>query len=347
LNLSDLPTNHAELAAVAAAVGTSVFAMLLRRNRTRGREAAKGPAAESLPPASIPPPVEMPRIVFDDTDGDEADYEADSPSSVPPKVCYEEDAAVDEPTAVAPLIGLYAAAKSHTGLARKRNEDRVLSLSKHGVFAVADGMGGVHGGEIASSLAVEALESTFERGAFNPVAIEHLPRRAKEVLSAIDTANRAVFERARAQRELKGMGTTLSVARFSPRKQRLYIGHVGDSRVYRVRDGRLQRLTDDHTMAELGVGSAESTNLSRAVGLWAHVPADIVLTKVLVGDVYLLCSDGLTKMVDDRRIEKILDGAISPDEAADALVAAANRGGGVDNVSVVVVRVGPAAVAHA
>lgn len=291
----------------------------------------------------------MPRIVFDESD-DEVDDErmsASGSSSAAPKIYYEEDAAIDEPTGARPLIVLTATAHSDVGQRRKKNEDRVLMLEGQGLFAVADGMGGASGGEVASTLAVETLRTAFEDKAFEGDSPPELPRRAGELMRAIAMANSAVIEHARTAKELKGMGTTLTVARFAPRKQRLYIGHVGDSRLYRWRRGQLAQMTSDHTMAELGIAGDESKNLSRALGIWPRVPVDLVMAKPLAGDIYLLCSDGLTKMVDEDRVAKLIAGGSSINESARALVEAANRGGGADNISVVIVRVDAAGTRNA
>lgn len=332
-----------------AAVGAwGVIITLALVFRARRRRLRAAPAASShvrastiAPPPETAPPV--PRIVYDDSEGEVDDEHTDvSPAAsqtTAPKIFYEEDAYFDEPTGARPLIMLTATAQSHVGQKRKRNEDSVLVLEGHGLFAVADGMGGVTGGDVASSLAVDTLRSAFEKKAFVGDAPPELPRRAAELVRAIAMANNAVIERARAARELKGMGTTLTAARFAARKQRLYIGHVGDSRLYRWRRGRLAQLTSDHTMAELGIGGDESKNLSRALGIWPRVPVDLVMAKPLAGDIYLICSDGLTKMIDEDRLARMIAGASSIDESARALVDAANISGGTDNISVVLVRV--------
>jgi protein phosphatase len=151
-------------------------------------------------------------------------------------------------------------------------------------------------------------------------------------------ANETIFHTARCYPRLAGMGTTVCAARFSPNKQRLYVAHVGDSRIYRVRKGAMRQMTADHTMADLGVSGNGGTLLSRAVGVWPKVQIDVVLGKPLPGDVYLLCSDGLTKMVTDGQIARMLQQE-SPKAAAAQLIEAANAGGGEDNVTVIVVRV--------
>lgn len=340
----------------AALLSLVVFAAVLRRAQQKKdagasrSSSAVTPAGDVVsttvtPPASLQPPV--PRIVYDEVDDEEAtNIGAPAAGAAPPVIKYEEDAAVDEPTGARPLIVLSASARTDKGFRRHRNEDRILALESRGIFAIADGMGGVRGGEIASELAVSTLRETLDGPRVDGDIDRALPRRAAEVTYAISKANTAILERARAERELRGMGTTMSVARFAPKKQRLYIGHVGDSRVYRLRQGHLEQMTRDHTMHDLGVAGDEAKNLSRALGVWARVPIDVIVAKPVPGDVYLLCSDGLTKMVAEDRIRKVLDGAFSLKEAAEALVTAANAAGGADNVSVVVVRVdAPSALA--
>jgi protein phosphatase len=136
------------------------------------------------------------------------------------------------------------------------------------------------------------------------------------------------------------MGTTVIAARFSPDKQRLYVGHVGDSRCYRYRAGVLERMTTDHTMACLGVVGDGAALLSRAVGMQPRVLTDLVVATPRVGDVYVLCSDGLTKMVPEYFIEELLAWAgVDVERAVDWLVDAANDLGGADNISVVVVAI--------
>lgn len=332
--------------------------------RDRADEAAAAPASEPAPASGkqavastvAPTPLAeapVPRITFDDGCDDEEEPTSVStlkaPAQVAPAIVYDEDASIDEPTGAQPLFLLSASAQSDVGRRRKRNEDAVLVLEQLGIFAVADGMGGISGGEIASSIAVDTIREMFERSTFaSGEDARTLPRRAAELASAIRKANEAILGRARDQRELKGMGTTLTAARFSMFKQRLYLAHVGDSRVYRMRGGELRMMTTDHTMEELGVKGDEAGNLSRALGVWPRVPVDIVLAKPMVGDVYLLCSDGLTKMVDEPTIKRTLGAAGTLHDTARALVDAANANGGKDNVSVVLVKVeAPQAVAAA
>ena len=254
-------------------------------------------------------------------------------------IMYDEDAALDEPTHSGALILVTATAQTDKGLRRKRNEDSVLSREEDGIFVVADGMGGYRGGEIASKLAVSTIERAFITKTFDGPADEAIPRRACELVRAIQMANEAILERAEGDNQLAGMGTTICAARFSANKQRLYVGHVGDSRVYCFRGGKLRQMTSDHTMRDLGVTGEGAAHLSRAVGVWPVVPIDVVFGKPQPGDLYVLCSDGLTKMVTDEDIRSLLASSATPSIVAEALVKAANEHGGKDNVSVIVVRV--------
>jgi serine/threonine protein phosphatase PrpC len=255
------------------------------------------------------------------------------------QIMYDEDAAIDEPTHAGPLILVTATAQTDKGLRRKRNEDSVLAREKEGIFVVADGMGGYRGGEIASKLAVSTIERAFVTETFDGPLDDAIPRRASELVRAIQMANEAILERAEGDQQLAGMGTTICAARFSANKQRLYVGHVGDSRVYCFRNGKLRQMTSDHTMRDLGVTGEGAAHLSRAVGVWPVVPVDVVFGKPQPGDVYVLCSDGLTKMVTDEDIRTVLATSNAPSVVAEALVKAANDRGGKDNVSVIIVRV--------
>lgn len=252
---------------------------------------------------------------------------------------FDEEAAADEPTRSTPLILTSASAQTDAGLRRKRNEDSLHVADQHGLYVVADGMGGYSGGEIASQLAVETIAAAFDAKSFAAEPHEKIPRRASELARAIQMANDAIFSRAQGDRELEGMGTTIVAAHFCFNKQRLYVAHVGDSRMYRLRDGLFEQITQDHTMSTLGVEGPQGAHLSRAVGIWPVVPIDIGLVKPMPGDLYLLCSDGLTKMVDASDIFGILERATDLDRAVAELVATANANGGKDNVTVILVRV--------
>lgn len=327
------------------AVLTSVYFWRVQQREAKAAASVvpvKPSAAESAPAAPAPKD-DLPKIAYDEEDA--ADLEltalgkAVSSGFKAQKIVYDDDAAIDEPTHSGALILVTATGQSHPGKRRKNNEDSLLADVQNGIFVVADGMGGYTGGEVASQLAITTIERAFASGSFAGGSDEAIPRRASELASAIQMANEAVLERAGTEKQLQGMGTTICAARFSPNKQRVYVGHVGDSRAYCLRDGALQQMTSDHTMGSLGLKGAEAHHLSRAVGVWPAVPIDIVLGKPRPGDVYLLCSDGLTKMVDDARIQEILVAAADPNAAVERLIEAANEAGGKDNVTVIVVRV--------
>ena len=257
------------------------------------------------------------------------------------RIVYDEDAATEEPTRSESLFLVSSTAQTDTGLRRKRNEDSLLVLESSGVFVVADGMGGYRGGELASQLAVETMAHAYRSQTFEGEPHENVPAHASELARAMQTANMKILEMAKAKPELKGMGTTVCAARFSANKKRLYVGHVGDSRCYRLRNGVLKQMTADHTMADHGVKGPQSAYLSRAVGIWPTVPIDIVMAVPLADDVYLLCSDGLTKMLTDESIAEVLRDEEELKAAVERLVATANSRGGKDNVTVILIRVVP------
>ncbi|HEY8073340.1 MAG TPA: protein phosphatase 2C domain-containing protein [Labilithrix sp.] len=274
----------------------------------------------------------------EDADENVVDLDADAPGPIK-RIVYDEDASDDEPTRADAFFLVHATAQTDTGKRRKRNEDSLLVLDDRSLYAVADGMGGHRGGERASQLAVDTVRAAFETGRFGGREYPELPRPAAELARAIHMANRAVHREGKADLRYEGMGTTICAARFSPKKKRVYIGHVGDSRCYRMRDGVLQQITADHTMAELGATGPEANRLSRAVGVWSAVPVDIVIAHPLVGDTYLLCSDGLTKMLSDDTIGVVLRHEEDPKALVERLVLFANEHGGKDNISIIVVKV--------
>ncbi|AUX42177.1 uncharacterized protein SOCE26_036040 [Sorangium cellulosum] len=276
-----------------------------------------------------------------DDDDDGEDHEREEPSAVP--IIYDDEAAVDEPTSSSPLLLISAVGQTDPGQKRKKNEDCYLCLDEHYLFAVADGMGGHAGGDVASRLAVDTIARAFKDQTFVDSDAESpypdVPRRGSELAVAIQRANQAIYERAHAERSLSGMGTTLVSARFSPNKQRLYIGHVGDSRCYRLRDNELTQLTTDHTMGAAGITGPMANHLSRAIGISPAVKVDLIIARPHPGDVYLLCSDGLSKMATHEAIRDVLLAQPDPEKASQALIEKANAGGGRDNITVILVRV--------
>ncbi len=232
------------------------------------------------------------------------------------------------------------AALSDPGRKRRRNEDAYVLEPP--LFAVADGMGGAQAGEIASRIAATALKET---GA---------PAGEEGVAELVQAANRRVWERAGSDAATSGMGTTMTVALLEDDVVR--IGHVGDSRAYRIRGGRLDQLTDDHSLvAELvrsGKLSPEEADvhpqrsvITRALGTDPDVEVDTFSVEARHGDVFMLCSDGLTSMVDDDAILGAIERHRSDlRAAARALVDAANRGGGEDNITIVLFEIAGEAV---
>jgi protein phosphatase len=236
-------------------------------------------------------------------------------------------------------LALQALGKTDPGKRRKHNEDALLVLEDKGLFIVADGMGGHRGGQLASKLAVKTLADAFEANRFAAAAHADIPAPASELARAIQMANTAILQHAAKQTELKGMGTTICAMRFSEDKRRLYIGHVGDSRCYRIRDGVMKQLTTDHTMSDYGIAGPEGAHLSRALGVWPTVPIDIIMAAPQAGDLYLLCSDGLTKMLPNETISTQLLHEEDAQTAINRLVFFANAHGGKDNITIVLIRV--------
>jgi serine/threonine protein phosphatase PrpC len=223
------------------------------------------------------------------------------------------------------------------GRQREANEDSLVVSAP--VFAVADGMGGARAGEVASRIAAEAFEEQRDSSAPPERQLEQV---AKE-------ANRRIYELALRDEAHRGMGTTLTAALVAG--DAVSIGHVGDSRAYRLRDGELEQLTHDHSLVaelersgQLTAEAAEShpqrSIITRALGPEPDVEVDTHTHPARAGDVYVLCSDGLTGMISDDELTALVRGGGSLEEAATALVRAANQSGGRDNITVVLFRLG-------
>jgi protein phosphatase len=230
-----------------------------------------------------------------------------------------------------------SAGRTHPGKVRRRNEDSYVLDPP--LFAVADGMGGAQAGEVASRLTAAAFREYHEADALPP---------DERIQSIIQEANRRIYERARADSDASGMGTTVTAALLTG--GRVTLGHVGDSRAYRIRDGELEQLTEDHSLVadlmrsgrltpEEAEAHPQRSVITRALGTDPHVDVDTMAVEAEPGDVFLLCSDGLTTMVGDEDILGILAAAPTLADAAKELVRAANTGGGEDNVTVVLFRV--------
>ena len=241
------------------------------------------------------------------------------------------------------------AALTHPGRVRSHNEDCVAADANARVAVLADGMGGHNAGEVASRMAVELVISELTR---HPEPLD--ATRAEALIAAqIAHANSAVLQAAAARRDYYGMGTTLVVLVWHD--DGISFGHVGDSRLYVLRGGELQQLTRDHSLVqeqlERGALSHEQARfaphrnvLTRAVGIGPVVRADVRSWPSEAGDLYLLCSDGLTDMLTDQEIEKSLRTSNSSlEDAALRLVEQANLSGGIDNISVILARARPSA----
>src|SRR5688572_24574078 len=168
-----------------------------------------------------------------------------------------------------------------------------------------------------------------------------LPPRASELVQSVEAANAAIHAEATKDPRYRGMGTTVVAARFSPRKQRLYVAHVGDSRCYRLRDGRMVQVTVDHTMAAAGAKGPGAERLMRALGVSTTVEVDLLVAKPKLGDVYLLCTDGLSKMATEDEIADVMTSTQDPQTAVSRFVELANSHGGKDNITCIVVRIDP------
>jgi PPM family protein phosphatase len=232
-----------------------------------------------------------------------------------------------------------SAGKTDPGRVRRRNEDAFVVDPP--LFAVADGMGGAQAGEVASRLAAAAFREYREADQLAP---------EERVQAIIKEANRRIYDRARTDSEVSGTGTTVTAALLSDGG--VVIGHVGDSRAYRIRDGRLEQLTDDHSLVadlmrsgrltpEEAEGHPQRSVITRALGTDPDVDVDTLVVEAEAGDLFLLCSDGLSTMVSDADVLRTVERAGSLDEAARNLVRAALSGGGEDNVTVVLFRLEP------
>src|SRR5258706_8053077 len=244
---------------------------------------------------------------------------------------------------------------SDVGLQREHNEDSYVVLSDYDLFIVADGMGGHRAGDVASRLATDTIAEFFKTTASEDVTWPFhfdtsLSEEENRLLTGIRIANRQIFERSAKSRECRGMGTTVVGALFSPKKNRMYIGHVGDSRCYRTRRGELRQMTRDHSlindylMAMPDLTEEQKSELpknviTRALGMQDQVMVDLQADEPVPGDVYLLCSDGLSGMIADDEILDILISTGDIGEGCRRLVARENEHGGEDNITAVLVRI--------
>jgi len=234
--------------------------------------------------------------------------------------------------------------RTDTGRQRSENEDSLFVRAP--IFVVADGMGGAQAGEVASKAAADAFDRDLPEGPPESFLRE-----------TIESANRRIHDLAHADPSRAGMGTTITAAIVDAQKEEVGIGHVGDSRAYRLRRGRLERLTRDHSLVEEMRRKGQITDaqaedhpqrsiITRALGPEPEVEVDLQTVPAAPGDVFLLCSDGLTTMVSEERIAAILETTASMREAVRTLIDEANAAGGRDNITALAFRLADAAAPH-
>ncbi len=238
------------------------------------------------------------------------------------------------------VVHYAAAAISDRGCKRPSNEDAFGFSVEHGVYAVCDGMGGAAAGEIASSLAVaEVMQFLTHRDGSNPLPVD--------AEAAVAAANQAIFSRAQSSQKLSGMGTTL-VALLAE-ERRAWVLNVGDSRGYRLRNSRLEQITVDHSLVEEQMRMGRMSRMealrsplrnviTRALGTQSCVMPDVFEIDAESGDLFLLCTDGLTRELSDSLIESLLRLDVPLEELCTRLVTAANQAGGHDNITCLLVR---------
>jgi protein phosphatase len=252
---------------------------------------------------------------------------------------------------------LICAGITDVGTGRDLNEDNFyLSQGDEALCVVADGMGGHLAGEVASSMAIDAIVESYRNKMLNAdfdadaeergVEADELIR--ERLVDAIQSANRAVFEAASEDEEREDMGTTIVSGYFIDNE--VYLAHIGDSRVYRLRDGEFEQRTNDHSLAneyvEMGILAADDVEyfpyknvITRACGLDNEVDIEINSEDVQSGDIYLFCSDGLTDMVNDEKIRETLMASEDLDATCETLVQYANENGGEDNITVILAEI--------
>jgi len=237
-----------------------------------------------------------------------------------------------------------AAGLSDIGRERNHNEDRFILLPEFHVYVVADGMGGHQSGEVASRMAASTIASFFRASATKDGEV------GDRLRSAVCDANAKIFARADDSRAHRGMGTTVVASAWSAQTSTMYVVHAGDSRAYHLRGGVMRQLTRDHSLlsdallerpelTESDLAYLPRNVITRALGIAPTVEVDVNSVVAEVGDIFLLCSDGLHGLVDDPAMKQIMQDTDVLTEAATRLVDAANQNGGKDNITAVVIRI--------
>src|SRR4051812_40192531 len=247
------------------------------------------------------------------------------------------------------------AGMTDTGLLREHNEDSLLLMPEYGIVAVADGMGGHRSGDVASQLAISTLSDFFSvvvghDGTWPFPADPNLSEEENYVVTGLRLANRRIFDRSLRTMADFGMGTTIVAAMFTRTADKVAVGHVGDSRCYRIRGSEILQMTRDHSlisdarhmapwMTAEEVSLLPPNVITRALGIREDVIVAIATEEARAGDVYLLCSDGLSGLVSDEQIHEIVTRAATLDEGCKVLIDRANFFGGTDNITAILARV--------
>jgi len=247
---------------------------------------------------------------------------------------------------------------TNVGVKRTRNEDNLLKMSEESLFCVADGMGGHSSGEVASQIAVEGI-ANFYRATHQDEDItwpykmdKNRPYDENRFIMSVKLANLRIFEASQREPRYRGMGTTVAGINFVDDGATVLVAHVGDSRVYRLREGQIGQVTEDHSLLNDYIKAKKLTQeeianfphknvIVRALGMKETVLVDLSRFEVHAGDIFLMCSDGLNGMISDAVIQETLSTFPDLDEAVHKLIEKANEAGGMDNVTVVLARIDP------
>jgi protein phosphatase len=252
---------------------------------------------------------------------------------------------------------LVAAGVTDVGKTREINEDNILVEPDLDLFVVADGMGGHSAGDVASSMATKSIAGFFNALKHGPpasdgnaVSSQGLSPEAQSLVTAIRKANQELYSLSSTDARHKGMGSTIVALLFSREQNQVHVAHVGDSRCYRIRDGKIEQLTRDHSLVnealalkpdltKAQIARLPKNVITRALGMAPVVQVDIRTERLQPGDSYLLCSDGLSGLVPDEQMLEVVGMAEDTNEACELLIAFANDAGGTDNISALVVRI--------
>lgn len=254
-------------------------------------------------------------------------------------------------TKLVPFI-VKAAGQSDVGLVRENNEDSWKVIPEKNVYVLADGMGGHKAGEIASKTAVDSYSDSIES---HSIDLGSVPFVSEFLLKIIKSVNQSVYKMAQSDRDLRGMGTTLCSVIFTP--EAVVYAHVGDSRIYCFRDHKLKQLTEDHSLVQelLDLGELSSRQarghhqrniITKAIGTEPSVEPSLHTCDVQAGDLFLMCSDGLTDLMSNREVEKILTLTAPISQKVELMIQSANRRGGQDNITVILMEVMPSELKH-